>query len=286
MSKLNHYQRYQGWYGFAMLGAYLSINAVVNATTVIMDARRGGELPFELWAPFVWEFSSAVTIFGLIWPIAWLTLKRPFDWSRVGFSVLMYALAALTFSIAHVSIMIAIREVVYSLLGSSYDFGPILLGFVYEFRKDLLTFILILIVVFAYRFIVSRLMGEANLLAEGEEPASDTPVVASLDRLLVKKLGKEFIVKLEDVEWMESSGNYVNLHVKERIYPIRKTLHALTQEIADKGFCRIHRSHAINLDSVDSIEPSPSGDAEVTLSSGKVLNISRRYKDELKQRLL
>jgi DNA-binding LytR/AlgR family response regulator len=130
---------------------------------------------------------------------------------------------------------------------------------------------------------VSRLIGEANLIDEEE---ADSPVLKTGDRLLVKKLGKEFIIKLHDVEWMESAGNYVNLHINERIYPIRKPLSTLAEEISAKGFCRVHRSHAINLDCVDSITPLPSGDGEVKLKSGKVLNISRRYKEELKQRLL
>ena len=105
------------------------------------------------------------------------------------------------------------------------------------------------------------------------------------DRLLVKKLGKEFIIKVEDIEWLESCGNYVNLHIKERIYPTRATLSGLITQISDKGFCRIHRSYGINLDAVDSIAPQPSGDSEVKLKNGKILNLSRRYRDEFKVRL-
>jgi DNA-binding LytR/AlgR family response regulator len=53
-------------------------------------------------------------------------------------------------------------------------------------------------------------------------------------------------------------------------------------QISTKDFCRIHRSHAINLNSVESITPLPSGDSEVKLSNGKVLSLSRRYKDDFK----
>jgi len=119
------------------------------------------------------------------------------------------------------------------------------------------------------------------LRANGEEESAPQ----SCDRLLVKKLGKEFIVKVKDVEWLESSGNYVNLHIKGRIYPTRSTLSSLIAQISDKGFCRIHRSHGVNLDSIDSITPINSGDSEVKLINGKVLNLSRRYKEELKSRL-
>ena len=33
----------------------------------------------------------------------------------------------------------------------------------------------------------------------------------------MKKLGKEFIVRVDEIEWLESAGNYVNLHVGKRI---------------------------------------------------------------------
>ena len=102
----------------------------------------------------------------------------------------------------------------------------------------------------------------------------------------MKKVGKEFIVRVEDIEWLESSGNYVNLHSKGRIYPTRATLTKLIAKIEEQGFCRIHRSHAINLNNIDSITPLSSGDSEVKLNTGKILNLSRRYKDAFKAQLL
>lgn len=268
-----------------MIALFLTINAAILATSIIMEASRHNAVPaFKLWEPFVWEFSSAIAIMLLVPCVNLLINRYPLVGPHVKRSIGLYTCAIVVFSIAHVLGMVAMRKLAYFLLGHhSYLFGALPYEFLYEFRKDALTFIIILMVTHSYRFIVSRLMGEANLVAEMEEQPSPRQ---SPDRLLVKKLGKEFIIKLEDVEWMESSGNYVNLHIKERIYPIRKTLGAFTNEIAEKGFCRVHRSHAINIDSVESITPLPSGDGEVTLKSGKVLNISRRYRDDLKKRLL
>lgn len=110
--------------------------------------------------------------------------------------------------------------------------------------------------------------------------------VASVERLLVKKLGKEFIIKVSDVEWLESSGNYVNLYINDRAYPLRATLGKLSEQLENRGFCRIHRSYAVRLDAIESITPLSSGDGEVKLLSGKVLNISRRYKEAFRKHLL
>jgi DNA-binding LytR/AlgR family response regulator len=124
------------------------------------------------------------------------------------------------------------------------------------------------------------LRGEAKLIDEGELATEAVP-----DRLLVKKLGKEFIVRVEDIEWLESSGNYVNLNIGNRIYPLRATLSTLVDQLEPRGFRRVHRSHAVNLDFVESISPLESGDATITLRNGKTLNLSRRYRTEFRQHL-
>lgn len=283
-------QKNQNRYGLILFGLFLLLDAAVLATSVVMEeSRNGRELPFPWWDPFVWEYTSVLSIWLLMPVLHWSTRQPIFTWARIGRSLGYYGIAALVFSVFHVGMMVAMREAIYGLQGREYDFGNVWYEFFYELRKDVITFIILVCLSHGYRFIVSRIIGEANLVAEvetGAEETAESPVLKTGDRILVKKLGKEFIVKLQEVEWMESSGNYVNLHIKDRIYPIRKTLSALAEEIASKGFCRIHRSHAINLDCIESIEPLPSGDSEVKLRSGRVLNISRRYKDELKQRLL
>ncbi len=121
---------------------------------------------------------------------------------------------------------------------------------------------------------VQQLLGEAASIEESEQQT-----ISTINRLLVKKLGKEFIIKIEDVDWLESSGNYVNLHIGSRIYPLRATLTALSKQLEVQGFCRIHRSYGVKLDKVESITPLPSGDSEIKLTTGKVLNLSRRYKE-------
>jgi hypothetical protein len=40
-------------------------------------------------------------------------------------------------------------------------------------------------------------------------------------------LGREFLVAAADVEWLQASGNYVNLRVRGHDYPLRSTLAAM-----------------------------------------------------------
>jgi len=282
MNKLQHFQKYKFRYEVLGIFIYLFINGVILATSVIMEANRSGEPSFQLWEPFVWQWSSAIGIILLLPACVWLLKKYPFNWSTLTLSLIIYFVSSIIFSVVHVSVMVAIRELVYWTQSLNYDFGNILIEFFYELRKDIWDFISILIVIKGYGFIVSRLQGEARPISVGEEES----ITQRFDRLLVKKLGKEFIVKVEDIEWLEASGNYVNLHSKGRIYPTRTTLTQLIAQIEEQGFCRIHRSHAVNLNNIDSITPLSSGDSEVKLNNGKILSLSRRYKDAFKSSLL
>lgn len=286
MSRLEHFQKYKFRYEAAVLFIYFFINNSLHATSVIMEAKRkGSELPFELWEPFVWEYSSAISVL-LLFPLMVVLLRRlPFSWQSIKRSIFLYFLASIIFSLLHVGIMVAIRKFSYFLVQRNYDFGDLWYELFYEYRKDLWAFIFFIGVIKAYEFILNRLAGEANPIAQGEDNNENQSVANDIDRLLVKKLGKEFIIKITDVEWLESSGNYVNLHIAGRIYPTRATLTQLSEQISTKGFCRIHRSHAINLNCVESITPLSSGDSEVKLNNGKVLNLSRRYKESFKAQL-
>lgn len=75
--------------------------------------------------------------------------------------------------------------------------------------------------VYLYRFVIRRLPGEAGFLTEAKD---EVTVSGMSDRFLVKKLGREFLVRINEIDWIESCGNYVNLHVGSRVYPLRETM--------------------------------------------------------------
>lgn len=281
MITLTHFQRYQTWYTTLFLCSYVFINNTINASSNIMEAQRDGVLPFMIWEPFVWEYSSAIGTLLLFPALVWLLKAKPFNWQKITRSLLIYLFASVIFSLWHVGIMVAIRKLIYTVQGMQYDFGLVWFELLYEYRKDLWGFLFLIAVIKAYQYVVNQLTGEAAPIKQGE----DTPENLNFDRLLVKKLGKEFIVRVAQIDWLESSGNYVNLHIGARIYPLRATMSQLITQLEPQGFCRIHRSHAVRLDAIESITPLPSGDSEVKLTTGKVLNLSRRYKEQFKGQL-
>jgi DNA-binding LytR/AlgR family response regulator len=126
-----------------------------------------------------------------------------------------------------------------------------------------------------------RLQGEARLLTA---PDAGAPVEAieRPERFLVRKLGSEFLVPARDIEWLEAAENYVNLHVRGRVYPLRSTMAAIQERLDPQRFVRVHRSHIVNLDFLEQIEPLDTGDARLLLRDGSRIPCSRRYRPALR----
>ena len=86
-----------------------------------------------------------------------------------------------------------------------------------------------------------------------------------------------------DIESLQAAGNYVNLRVRGREYPLRSTIAAIEARLDPQRFRRVHRSHIVNLDHVASIEPLDTGDARVHLRDGLVVPVSRRHLGALRE---
>ena len=164
--------------------------------------------------------------------------------------------------------------------GDPYHWDQPLREFGYEYLKDFRTYMLVLAGIYLYRFIILRLQGEAGYV--GDE---DTDQAAISDRFLVKKFGREFLVRVRDIEWIESSGNYVNLHVRGSVYPLRDTMTSISEKLMPHGFQRVHRSAIVNLDQVAEIVAFDTGDGEARLRSETTVPVSRRFRKELRERL-
>lgn len=107
----------------------------------------------------------------------------------------------------------------------------------------------------------------------------------SRERLLVPVGETLQLIDSATIEWLEASDNYVHVHTSSRSYILRRTLHDLLAQLGDQQFARIHKSAAVNIGSVKAFTPLFKGDYEVQLRTGKVLRLSRRYKDELFARM-
>lgn len=278
--KLQAYLRHELRYAAGLWVAFFMVETVANVIVVWYDVGRLAD-PYPTWAILVWESSSALATLATIPLILSFDRYFPMRRGRFAWSVPAHLLFTVPWSLAHVLLMVGIRKVVYWSIGRSYEFGPWASQLLYEFLKDFRTYFGLLAIIYLYRFIIRRLQGEASLLREGEEgTAPDIP-----DRFLVKKLDREFLVRVRDIDWIEATGNYVTLHVGERRYLLRATMSSMERRLQEVGFARVHRSAIVNLDRVREIRPFDTGDARAELHSGATVPVSRRYRQDLRHRL-
>ncbi|MDM4768046.1 response regulator [Pelomonas sp. SE-A7] len=99
---------------------------------------------------------------------------------------------------------------------------------------------------------------------------------------LVPHLGKLVKLPLNEVQWVAAADNYIELHAPPRSYLDRRTLNAFLEHPAAGGFVRVHRSHAVNASHIQSVTALPHGEAQLTLTSGQMLRVSRSYRDQLR----
>jgi hypothetical protein len=284
-------ERYHKWAAFLLLVIYLFLNNSINAASDWTELSRDSNHSTALWEPYLWEYSSALATALLVVPLIYFIRKLDTHSFRARTWLLWHFAFASLFSIAHVTLMVAFRELCYLLSDKEYNFGPIASEFFYEYRKDLWGYITLITFYYIIMFSYRRLIGEASVIREHDEPVEvngargDTPTSGMPDNLLVKKLNREFLVKLSDVYWVEASGNYINLHTSKSTFPLRCTMKHFCESASEKGFIRVHRSFAIQYTFINNIAFEESGDGTAILLDGTEVPISRRYKESLKSRL-
>ena len=97
-------------------------------------------------------------------------------------------------------------------------------------------------------------------------------------RILVTRRGHGVFIALDDVDYVDSAGNYVRFHVGGQEHRLRMKLSDAEHRLDPARFVRIHRTVIVNVDRVAEIQPWFSGDAVVILRDGTKLRLSRHYR--------
>ena len=264
-----------------IFGGIVAAICTMNVFTGLTDHAREGD-PLQWWEPALCEYSSAVLIWALLPFMAWLYRRAPIASNTWRWTVPLHVAVTPVFSLLHVGGMVLLRKLGYGLLGGHYRFGPWLSDWIYEYRKDFVTYGLLVAGLQAFR--VYQLWLESQL-APVEAPAASTepaaPEPAPLERLVVKKLNREFILNTADIDRIDADGNYVTIHAQGATWPLRESLAALERKLDSKRFARVHRGHIVNLDRIREIQPWDSGDYRIVLADGSHVNFSRRYRSRL-----
>lgn len=107
----------------------------------------------------------------------------------------------------------------------------------------------------------------------------------ALQRLAVKSKGQVLFVDVADIDWIDAAGYYACLHVGKETHIVRRTMSDLERDLGGDKFVRIHRSVIVNLERVRGLELGEEGAYEVVLKSKVRLQLSRRFRKRLQERL-
>lgn len=127
------------------------------------------------------------------------------------------------------------------------------------------------------RRVLERLeMGEGGLGSASRAGGPGAASGAPFRRLTVRKSGRVVLLDVAEVDWVESAGNYVRLHVGGEAYLLRRTTKELERELDPGAFLRIHRSIIVNMERVSHLERAPGDRYTFVLEDGTRLDSSRR----------
>src|SRR5258706_140128 len=130
--------------------------------------------------------------------------------------------------------------------------------------------------------------------AGGQAPTVKTPARTGagggagaryLERIPVESRGKVRFIPVSDIDYILASGPYAELVVGDRKHLIREAMQNLENHLDPARFCRVHRSAIVQLDRVDALLKTPSGDCDVQLRNGVKIKIARSRREELEKRL-
>lgn len=242
--------------------------ALVNAASLI-DQRRALGQPIAEWAAYTLEgtsFAAWLALLPIVLAVAARLSPRP-PWQ----AALGHAVGCVILSLAHTSLMSALRVGAFGIAGLEYaPSDPWPERLLFEARKDVIT----------YALIVAAYLLARRLVAV---PATPQPVPGDEALIEVNDGSRRVMLRPDEIDWVSAAGNYVELHGSFGSELVRRTMASIEATLAPHGFVRTHRSRLVRQAAIKAIEIRQSGDFTITLRSGAVLAGSRRYRQNLRK---
>lgn len=263
-----------GWIYAAVAAVALAIGFVGALSTADDIARRGGA--YDLGTPLLWDMTSVAVIIALS-PALLAAARRIRAQSSWPIMIGLAIVAIVAFSAVHITGMVALRKLIMWLAGGAYDFRLSLATVLYEFRKDVITALLI---GSAMWLIDSRREAQRALRVVTPPATGTSPAPPSV--VWLRDGAKSIRIAPRDIVWITSAGNYVEYSLADgSSHLIRGTLASAESELSRFNLARIHRTRLANLDRVRRVQSKPSGDFDLTFDSGHTVSGSRRYRSAI-----
>src|SRR5262245_30932790 len=262
----------EDWLIYAGVGAVAIVIGIVGALSTADDiARRGGV--YDPKTPLLWDMTSIAVIL-LLTPALLAIIRRIRREPALGVRIALAIATIIVFSAVHVTGMVWLRKLIMWLAGGAYDFRFSLATVLYEFRKDVVTCVLI---GGGMWLMDARREAHRALQVVAPPPAASPP--SAPQTIWLRDGAKSIRIEPRDILWIASAGNYIEYSLADGAnHLIRGTLAAAESELSRFNLARIHRTRLANLDRVSRVQSKPSGDFDLTFDTGHTVQGSRRYR--------
>ena len=267
-------ERRAGLYALIIFSLMMLANLVVNATTINMEYSRSDE-PYVSALAWFTETTSIIFILALFPVVKWWENRFQVSLENWKQALPAHLLGLIAFSFIHVLAMALTRESLHPIFfGTEYHFfnNP-LTDFLYEIRKDALSYASILLAIVCFRAIEFHRMDAAAARSEAR----------TSHRVTLKCGGRTLYLEANAFLYAKAAGNYVEARFGDKQHLARMTLSELENLLTEAHVQakRVHRSWLVNAQEIAQTQPTGEGDITITLNNGETIPGSRRYRDRL-----
>jgi two-component system LytT family response regulator len=125
-------------------------------------------------------------------------------------------------------------------------------------------------------------------MAPSAEPAAGERARSSLSseplaRLFARHGDRIVPIPVEGIRRIQAQGDYAEVHAADGVYLMHVTLSELAARLDGAKFRQVHRSHIVNLDAVEHLQPYDDRRLAIRLRDGTVVVASRAASEELRR---
>lgn len=264
--------RIAGEKAYRVFAIVLILSFFVNSASVIDEWRRVGVADPALAAWYL--EGTSLTLQLALFPVVRMFERRfPVDGTVDAALIAIHLAASVAYCVAHVAGMVALREMLWLVTFADHypGLGTVLTELVYEYRKDVMTYGLILFLLYMFRTRELATLEAAAARADAQ----------TRQQVTLKCGGRTIYLDADTVEFAKAAGNYVEVTAGETTHLARMTLAQLERLLFEAGAdpVRVHRSWLVRRSAIAEVAPTRDGGAMLRLSSGKDVPVSRKYRD-------
>lgn len=100
-------------------------------------------------------------------------------------------------------------------------------------------------------------------------------------KIAIKDSGKISLVNVEEIEYIESAGNYVRIVTNSSHFLMRETMNQLEQKLNNRSFIRIHRSFIVKIDLIKELKTHFNNEYILVMKNGKEFKTGNTYRQNI-----